>query len=209
MKRVICHGDIATSISNGGFVRFPKYLMLNTYDRLPGLDNATWANMSLASKSVFPVVLYFRYSSEEFRIANPSQDTICKLSGIGSRNTIRKACDELCSLGIYNKIKHMASNGYMAYGYDINAELETHAEKSFMPLPKYVIKSGLWAKLGGKPVSQALYWAMRSFEGLSSDAQGPVCSASRKELCERAGISTASFYAAQVALVEFGFVLPE
>ncbi|ACU89001.1 helix-turn-helix domain-containing protein [Desulfomicrobium baculatum] len=208
MKRIICHGDIAASVSNGGFVRFPKYLMLNTYDRLPGLDNATWQAMSLASKSVFPVMLYFKYISEEFKIAIPSQDTLCKLSGIGSRNTIMKACNELCNLGICNRLRYMANNGHMAHGYDISLELEMHAEKRFMPLPKYVIKNGLWAKLGGTRVAQALYWAMRSFVGQSSDAEVLVCNANRKELCERAGISVTSFYAAEAALVDFGFVLP-
>lgn len=208
MRRIVCHGDIDTSISNGGFVRFPKYLMRNTSTSLPGLNNAEWSTMSLASKAVFPVVLCFIYASEKHKIASPSQNTLCKLSGIGSRNTIKKACEELYRLGIYNRQKHMATSGHLAYGYSINVELETHAEKSFMPLPKYVIKDGLWSKLGCKPVAQALYWAMRSFEGVASGSQVPVCNASRKVLCERAGISTSSFDAAHTTLVDFGFMRP-
>lgn len=208
MNRVICHGDIDTSIINGGFVRFPKYLMSDTYKSLPGLDNAKWSTMSLAAKSVFPVVLYFIYASVKHRIAYPSQETICNLSGLGSRNTIKKACDELCRLGIYNRKKHTATSGYQAYGYNINVEIEVHANQNFMLLPKYVIKDGLWSKLGCKPVAQALYWAMRSFEGVASGSQVPVCNASRKVLCERAGISTSSFDAAHTTLVDFGFMRP-
>lgn len=196
-------------MANGGFVRFPKYLMLNTYTNLPELDNAKWSTMSLAAKSVFPVILYFRYISGSYAISIANQDTLCNLSGLGSRNTIRKACDELCKLRVYNRLEYKALNENRAYGYDINTELEAHAKQNFMALPKYVIKDGLWAKLGSTPVAQALYWAMRSFECLPNGTQAPACSASRNELCERAGISRSSFDKAQGALVEHGFVLPD
>lgn len=209
MNRILCHNDINASVDNGGFVRFPKYLMLKTYRIIYGLDYALWSSMSLASKSVFPVILYFVYISEDHKISIASQETLRNLSGIGSRNTIKKACDELCSIGIYNRIKYKAYNENLAYCYNINTELEAHAKQNFLPLPKYVIKNGLWAKLGSSPVAQALYWAMRSFECLPSDSQAPVCSASRNELCERAGISKSSFDKAQRTLAENGFLLPD
>jgi len=207
-KRILCHNDGDAAISNGGYVRFPKYIVSNNFKRLSGLDRLVWPRISKSAKSVFPVMLYFRYIKKDSTSANPSQDTLCKLSGIGSRNTVRKACDELCSFGIFSKLGYIARNGHKAYSYDIDAELNSHANGNFLPLPKYVIKDGLWAELGKTPVAQALYWAMRSFEWVSHNDELPICTASRKDLCERAGISVASFYAAQNALVESGFMLP-
>ncbi len=185
-----------------GEVHFPKDILYFNQETDNKESILIWASLSKSAKSILPVLLWSA-GANRYDVGTTiiSQSQLCNRSGIRSRNTVKKGCDELCRKGIIAENRKYSVTGFDRLHYKIQPRVLLLANEKYEPFPCYHIINGNWARLGKVPAAQALYWGIRSLY-----SEGGIVSARRKELCKRSGISDSTLDRALHTLVGEGFV---
>lgn len=142
--------------TSGRFCQFPQSLIFKVSS--DGLIDAPgiWTDLPLAAKSVLPVLLHFENRDHR---CWPSQETLCALSGINSRKTVRRGVRALEDAGLVSTRKATTTAGLPKTIY----QLQLPHDDFYIPLHASLFQGGIWSVMGDHPVAQALYPVMRAF----------------------------------------------
>lgn len=193
--------------ARGRFCQFPRSLIFKV--SADGLIEAPgiWADLLLAAKSVLPVLLHFENRDHK---CWPSQETICALSGLNSRKTVRRGVRNLEDAGLISTRKATTTAGRPLTIY----HLQLPHDDFYVPLHASLFLGGFWSVMSDHPVTQALYPVMRVFAKPRPDLEPDGdwiqvdsdewrewyasrecdwCRADREELIDFAGIGRRSY----------------
>ena len=120
------------------------------------IKNKNWAELSKASKAVFPVIACH---CNKKGIAFPSEETISALCG-RTEKTVREGVKGLLGFPNFKWNHYITSRGH--HSKEFHLRIPNPGEKGrCFPFYKWIIESGIWQNL--KPTAQALYPVMRNF----------------------------------------------
>ena len=169
------------------------------------IENMSWARLSKASKSIYPVILSFR---NEKGISFPGEETISRLSG-RTEKTVRDGIRGLKGFPGFSTEQYATKYGHKGKRFHTKAPPKEPG-RSF-PFHKQIITGGNWLKLS--PAAAALYPVMRYF-GFFDEADDDVdnfaedfanrsydfCVATNPFLVRYSGVSPRSIFSARECL---------
>jgi len=184
-------------IDYNGFFPMPRTLF--QYEELKDISPiGPWAELSLAAKSVLPVILAHMFINES---CCPGIRRISAFAGI-SKNTVTRGVADLKALPEFTVRKILTRQGKYKNIYSFKKPVVS-IRGSWFPFHRCIVQSGNWALL--TPAAKALYCTMRHWaqydmlsEQTTKDGSGfaerqfDTCNAQRNILAECAGITTRS-----------------
>ena len=191
-------------INNANFFRFDRMLILTK----------RWANLSSASKSIYPVI---GVHCDKSGLAFPSEETIAILSGRTPKTVIEGIAGLKESRVGFKVERYVTGRGHRANKYYLSLPPKEKGRTFFFY--KAVIEGGNWLHLS--PTAQALYPVMKSFvfwdffEEETEEEDSIEVYANRDYdlsnpdqdvMCEYAGISHRSLYDALESLEEHDLI---
>jgi len=166
-----------------------------------------WALLSLASKTIFPVIAVHNTDKRE---SWPSQQTIAELSGY-TEKTVREGIKGLEEVGFSGiKIIKLKKYGMRWPCNHYSLDFPRVGKKGYFPFHKSLITNMKWSQL--KPSAKALYPVMRCFGYNDSYGRNyrphDYCDRKKGYLAEFAGITRKSIPSALESLLTVGLLKP-